>query len=159
MPFIAAYTLSALRIATGLGLIAFPHANFRLAQIAQPSAASGIVAARFMGARELAVGGLLWHVLSENSGHDPISTVHADETTPLAGKVDEHKPRSLSMLKSVLVAAMVADTVDIGSCAICVLDGSLTVRSALGVGALGVVGVAWGFYCYRGASQKEKIRT
>jgi hypothetical protein len=155
MPFTAAYILSALRIATGLALVVFPRANLQLAKIAQPSAASGIVATRFMGARELAMGGLLLHALYEQSLQ---AGEHTEETPLLIRKAGEHQPKSLSMLKSVLVAGVVADAVDIGSCAVCFLEGRLTIPSALGVGGLGIVAVVWGLYCYRVACQKVEIR-
>lgn len=160
MPF-ATYTLSALRLLTGSTLLLFPRSIFRLARIPQPSASSGVLALRFAGAREFAVGALLWRALSEAQTSDRKldEYVNGAAESPLLNRASTSggaKDANTKMVKDVLVAGMLVDAVDIGICAACVLEGSLAWQPAAGIAALGIVAVGLGAYCLRDADASRR---
>lgn len=82
-----------------------------------PVAAPAIVVARLFGARDFVLGGLLW-------------TARPNNGNPATG-ADATGNREL---KRALWAGVMADLIDVGSCAVGVLDGTLPKRAIVGVG-------------------------
>jgi hypothetical protein len=105
-----------------------------------PVAPVATLAIRLAGARDFAVGGLLWHAARK---HQEVPVGDVKEQQPLVAKTNT---RSSKFLRSALTAGIVVDAIDILSVAACFADGTVPLDGAVvfAGGAAAFVGLgAW----------------
>ncbi|MBE7182120.1 MAG: hypothetical protein INR71_13115 [Terriglobus roseus] len=168
-----AYILSLIRITTGIGFIALPQFTCTTFLVPQASASAAILATRLAGARELAVGELLWYALRRHrTGGANLSSTSTSASAStesngsasgeqsqllpgeaatrkgLRGSVEAEAPRRENMVAYALVAGMAIDVIDVLSCLVCLAEGSLPLEPALLVGSIGCAAFGVGAYSY-----------
>jgi len=141
-------TLSTLRMAAGVGLLAAP----RLTTIAflVPYASSASLITRMGGVRDFVLGALLFTANRNRSASASIISSPSDEgvvkpdTEPLLGGV---RNGEMGEVRRALMAGMLVDAVDIVSCLVCMGEGTLPLEGMgiAGGGAVVFLGLgAWG---------------
>lgn len=152
--------LALTRIGTGISLLITPRTILNIAHIASPEAVSGAVGMHFTGARDLALGIFLWRCISDHaaamgreSGQKP--TREGEETSLLAaknGNVGKHIGETgltEKLVKAALTTGVLVDGLDIVVCAGSYLEGSMGLGSALSIGGVALVALAWGLQCMK----------
>ena len=148
------HALAFARIGVGIALLTVPAAAASTFLI--PVAPAAILGIRLAGARDLAIGSLLFHTsrrqtsqIAEKSSADSSIDDNNQYTTPLLD-VDPRivQAQHDSMIKAVLATGIMIDAVDMLSCAVCFAEGNLPGDAALLVGGLAGGAVGLGLYNY-----------
>lgn len=145
--------LSALRIATGLGLLIAPRTFLTIAHIPGATAASGIVGMRLAGARDLAIGGILWQALRKYNATTAVAGSldgkDGGVSMPLMGAdTDKKSDAAGEMVRWSLALGVAVDAMDVLSCLACWLEGGIDGWVAEGCGSAAAAVVGMGVYSY-----------
>lgn len=131
-------TLAVARTLVGVSLLTAPLLTSRTFYL--PASASSTLILRLCGARDAALGGLLWSASRQSA-----STPNNNNNNS-----DNKSSSSPALLRSALITGAVVDAIDVLSVGACWVDGSVTAVPAAMVGGGAAVFLAAGLWGLRG---------